>query len=278
MRKTARMMGWVAGLAMLALATPASAQYMRTIESDVDPGLFRIDETKHLGAKLDSRFSVIDETGAEKSLGAIQAGRPLILVLSYYSCDGSCSLVNNDLRQLLAEAKSLAPGKDYAVLTLSFDKNDTVETLANFKKQLEVPEHILPHWAFGLPSDMDALKALADQAGFKFFWSPRDRTFLHPGIFVVLTPEGRIARFLYSLSTRPKDIELAITEALENRITVADALKYAVSLCYSYNYAEGRYTYNIPLFVSAGSLALGVLIFTIAMTAYNRRRKREALR
>jgi len=117
-------------------ATPAAAQYARVPESYIDPTIFQIDESKVLGNKLKGDFALIDENGKEFKL-ADMLGQPLILVLSYYSCDGSCSVINADLRDRLAGVTKVKLGKDFKVLTVSFDKDDTLDTLGKFKKQLE---------------------------------------------------------------------------------------------------------------------------------------------
>ena len=72
-------------------------------ESTFDPSLMQIDETKHLGAPLEKGVALIDETGKEFTLGEM-LGKPLILLFSYYGCDGSCPIINKNLRQALTKA------------------------------------------------------------------------------------------------------------------------------------------------------------------------------
>jgi protein SCO1/2 len=120
------------------------------------------------------------------------------------------------------------------------------------------------------------MKRFADSLGFKFFWSPRDKVFLHPGVYIALSADGRATRYLYSLSTKAKDLGLAVTEAKLGQVSSPrELLSYAVGLCYSYNYAEGRYTLNIPLFIGLGSLFSGVAAFAIAILIFRRRKFRE---
>ncbi|KAF0137020.1 MAG: hypothetical protein FD153_1814 [Rhodospirillaceae bacterium] len=81
------------------------------------------------------------------------------------------------------------------------------------------------------------MKRLTDSIGFKYFWSPRDRTFFHPGVFVVLSPTGRVVRFLYSLNADALDLELALIDIRQGRVgTPGEILNFALSLCYRYNY------------------------------------------
>lgn len=261
---------------LAALGTPAHAQ-KRVPESTIDPGVFRIEEKKFLGNKLDRNIRLQDESGRPLSLGdALAGGLPTVLVLSYYNCDGTCSVVNADLANLLKGAKGWTVGQDFKVLTVSFDHDDTLEKMANFTRTLDLQEDWRAGWRFALPGNGEEARKLADSVGFKYFWSPRDRAFLHPGVFVFLSAEGRVIRYLYSQSTRPLDVELALTDAKGNQIRASEIVNYAVGLCYSYNYAEGRYTVNIPLFVGMGSFIFGIVVFTIAVFVYKRRTKGEA--
>ena len=259
------------GCALAAL--PAKAQYGGNVPvSDIDPSVFQINEKKYLGAKVNADVDLIDAQGNAFKL-ADKLGKPLILVLSYYSCDGSCSVINKDLSAQLADVTGVAPGKDFDVLTISFDEHDTLDTLGVFKEHLKMTENMNGSWTFATFKNKDDIKPFADAIGFNFFWSPQDRTFFHPGAFMFLTPDGRLARVLYALNSGPQDIKLAVYDAKEGNFEPKDIVHYAVSLCYSYNYAEGKYTISIPLFVGVGSLSLGVTSFAVSVLWFRRRRR-----
>ncbi len=254
------------------VASAAKAQYNRVPESYIDPGIFQIDEKKHLGAKVDKNIRLIDEAGKEFTLSE-KLGKPLILVLSYYSCDGSCSVINADLRDRLAGVTDVTMGKDFDVLTVSFDEHDDLEKLGVFRQHLEENKKVGEGWTFATLKDPEQIKPFADKLGFKYFWSPHDRTFFHPGVFMFLSAEGRLIRVLYSLNVDSDDVELAVLDAKQGQFRPSEIINFATSLCYSYNYKEGRYTYNIPLFVAVGSLTLGVTAFSGSVFFYRRRRK-----
>ncbi|MFC1673000.1 SCO family protein [Pseudomonadota bacterium] len=254
-------------------ALPAKAQYGGSVPvSDIDPSIFQIDETKFLGAKVATDVPLIDATGQEFKL-ADKLGKPLVLVMSYYTCDGSCSVINQDLNAQLADVTGVTPGEDFNVLTISFDEHDNLDDLGVFKKHLNMTENMNGAWSFATFKNKEDIKPFADSIGFNFFWSPQDRTFFHPGAFMFLTPEGRLARVLYALNSGPQDIKLAVFDAKAGEFKPNDIVDYAISLCYSYNYAEGRYTVSIPLFVGAGSLTLGVTSFAVSVLLYRRRRR-----
>jgi len=252
----------------------AQAQMPRVPDSSIDPAVFRIDEFKFLGARPDPSTHLVDEQGNAFTLSD-KLGVPVILVLSYFNCDGTCSVVNNDLVKLLESQKAWKIGKDFRVLTVSFDPHDSFKTMADFRKRLEMPAEWTQGWTLALPNQPDETRRLADAVGFKYFWSSPDRSFLHPGVFVFLSPEGRVVRYLYSNQTRSFDIGLALTDALGEKVTPSDILNYAVSICYSYNYKDGRYKLNIPAFVGMASLIFGITLFIISVVVYRRRTKGE---
>jgi protein SCO1/2 len=255
----------------LAIST-AKAQYNRTPESYIDPIIFQINEQKHLGVKVDKNLALVDETGKHFTLDE-KLGKPLILVLSYYTCDGSCSVINADLRDRLLGVTNVKMGEDFNVLTVSFDKQDDLQKLGVFKKHLDDVKALGKGWTFATMKDPEQIKPFADRLGFNYFWSPADRTFFHPGAFLFLSAEGRLIRVLYSQTVDSRDVELAVFDARQGKFRAKEIINFATSLCYSYNYKEGRYTYNIPLFVAVGSLTLGVTAFSGSVFVFRRRRK-----
>lgn len=266
---------WVA---LVAQTGASQAQYSPFSESEVDPALFRIDEGRYLGAKPDPALSFRDENGKPFTFGEM-TGQPLILVLSYYNCDGTCSVVNKDLADLLKDETRFVPGRDFRILTVSFDPHDTADSLAKFRAKFEVPASVLAGWRFSLPANDDDAKRLAESVGFKYFWSPRDKTFLHPGVFAFLSAEGRVVRYLYVANSRPLDVELALIDAKRDQIQPGELVDLALSVCYSYNYKDGRYTVNYPLFIGFGSLIFGFGALIVAVFAFRRRaRKGELIR
>lgn len=252
---------------------PAEAQYGGNVPvSDIDPTIFQINESKYLGAKINADIDLIDAQGTAFKLGD-KLGKPLILVLSYYSCDGSCSVINQDLSTQLADVTGVVAGEDFNVLTISFDEHDTLDTLGVFRQHLKTTENLNGAWTFSTFKNKEDIKPFTEAIGFNYFWSPQDRTFFHPGAFMFLTSEGRLARVLYALNSDPKDIKLAVYDANAGNFKPNDIIDYAISLCYSYNYADGKYTVSIPLFVGVGSLTVGVTSFAVSVLWFRRRRR-----
>ncbi len=250
----------------------ASAEYGRVPESAIDLSKIKIDEIKYLGKKLNGEMALVDQDGVRFNLKDM-FGKPLILVLSYYSCDGVCSTVNSDLRDVLAKAGKVEIGKDFNVLTISFDKNDTAATVTNFRKDLSLPPNQARAWKHALAINSQDAGDLAAGIGFKYFWSPSDRVFLHPNLYIFISADGRVVRYLSASSVGPLDVEVAVMEAARGDVSPSQLGALLVSYCYSYNYKVGKYTLNLPIFIGLGSLAVGGISFFIASIIQKRKKK-----
>ncbi len=235
--------------------------------SDIDPRLMYIDQKSVLGNKIDPGTELIDDQGRgfrwEEMLG-----KPFILVLSYYTCDGSCSVINQDLAALLKDVKAVKAGEDFRVLTVSFDRHDTLKTAAAFRERLALPAKLAGAWTFATFKSEDDLKRQTDRVGFKFFWSPQDKAFLHPGAYLFFSPEGKLVRVLYSQDAGVRDVELAILDANLEHIQVTEISNLVLTLCYSYNFKDGKYELSIPIFVGVGALLFGLLTLFGSMVFY----------
>ncbi|NVK18282.1 MAG: SCO family protein [Methylocystaceae bacterium] len=272
----------ILGICVCLLGTfPAQAtQTFKIPESVIDPESLRINEAKVLGLKPKRDFSFIDQHGDVFTFQD-RTGKPLVLVMSYYTCDGVCSSVNIELGDRLSELEKtgrIKPGRDFDVVTVSFDKNDTVDTMQKFRKFVGLDQNVADGWTFAVASQGQNIKEFTDRYDFRFFWSAQDRTFFHPTVYMVLSPEMRLARILYAHDIEANDIELAVLDSKQGNFKPSEIINYAVSLCYSYSYKDGKYVFNIPMFVAFGSLIIGMSALGLSILAYKRRqRKREGL-
>lgn len=242
----------------------------------IDPAILQIDETRYLGTELPGETRLIDETGRPFALREWM-GKPLILLLSYYGCDGTCPAMNASLARVLREVKRFRLGTDYRVLTVSFDPKDTPQAASDFlAKTGAVPEEMRAGWRHAVLSDAAAgIERFTASVGFRFFWSETDGVFLHPNVLVFLTPEGRVARYIYGMRMDARTVELALIDADWNRIANSTAVfDILTGACFSYNYAEGRYQLNYPLIIGAASWLLGITLMVGGAWAYRRRRVR----
>ncbi|MBI5262101.1 MAG: SCO family protein [Bradyrhizobium sp.] len=268
------------GLAVLTLLEAfgpavARAEYFRRPESDLNPAILQIDERAVLGRAIDPATELVDHAGKVFRWGDL-AGKPTLLVLSYYTCDGSCAVINENLHDLLKQMTGAQPGTDFNLVTLSFDRRDDLKSTDAFRKQIALADGLAPVWTFATFKNEADLKAQTEKIGFKFFWSPQDRIFLHPGVYLFFSPEGRLARILYQQDIDAKDVQLAVLDAREGQFKVSEIASYALSLCYSYNYQDGKYRLSIPVFVGAGAFAMGILTFAGSALVFRMRRQTQS--
>jgi len=267
-----------ASVLMLSVSAGAvSAQWWHPPVSDIDPRLMTVDQRSVLGNKIDPGTELIDDKGRafhwEEMLG-----KPFILVLSYYTCDGSCSVVNQDLAGLLKNVTAMKPGEGFRILTVSFDRHDTIKTAAAFREKLALPAGLADAWTFATFTSEETLKTQTDRVGFRFFWSPQDKAFLHPGVYMLFSPEGKLSRVLYQQDADVRDLELGLLDANLEHIKATEISNLVLSLCYSYNFKDGKYQLNIPIFVGFGALMFGLLMLSGSMIFYKFRRKGRVMK
>jgi len=269
LRNSLAMLCALAALAPLPLLAARGASLP---ESTIDPALMQIDELKHLGTPLEPGLALVDPDGRPFNLGELR-GKPAILLLSYYGCDGTCPTINRSLGSALEKVERFRIGIDYQVLTVSFDGRDTAETTRAFLGKAGIPDALRPGWRHAVLRDPEKdIRALTASLGFNFFWSRADQTFLHPNVLVFLTPDGRVARYLYGTRLDAGDIEKALIEADWNRISnSSNVFDMLTGVCYSYSYAEGRYHFNYSLLVGLGSMLLGLSIIGLGAFVYKKR-------
>ncbi len=265
-------------IALLALSVPltAAAQPARPAgpAAGVRPAVIKdIGFDQRLGEMLPLDIALRDEAGNAVKLGDYFGKRPVVLTLVYYECPMLCTLTLNSLSSALATL-SFDIGREFEVVTVSFDAREK-PPLAAGKKKAYVSRYGRPGadegWHF-LTGDPAELARLTKAVGFRYQWDETIRQFAHPSGLVVLSPEGRITRYLYGIEYAPKDLRLGIVESSERRI--GTPLDQAMLFCYQYNPATGRYGLLTMNLIRGAAiltvLGLGGFIFTM-------RRKEQAM-
>jgi protein SCO1 len=257
-------------------AGPASAGLKRdpgVPSSQVPPALREIGFDQNLGQMVPLDAAFRDEAGRTVRLGDYFGKRPVALVFAYYDCPMLCTLVINGLSSALA-VLSLNPGSDFEIVTVSFDPRDTPAT-ASAKRAVYLERYKRPGAAEGwhfLTGDRASIDRLTKAAGFRYAWDADTKQFAHPTGVVVLTPEGRIERYLFGVEYGPRDLRMALVEASAG--TVGNPVDALLLYCYHYDPMTGRYGLAIMRAMRIAGATTVLLIggFVIVMVRNEKRR------
>jgi protein SCO1 len=232
---------WIGVGAVSASAKPVDPSERKERTEALPKRLEGIDVVEHLNTELPKHVEFTDEHGRRVKLGDYFDGKvPVIVTLNYSGCPMLCSLILNGLVEGLKHVDWTA-GKDFRIVTVSIDPAETPEISLRTKKRYvdfygrqEANEGW--HFLTGSPANV---RAVAEAVGFKYGYNEKRKEYVHPAAIALLTPGGRIARYLYGIEFLPKTLRLSLVEASEGRIgTTVDRL---LLYCFHYDSSEGRY-------------------------------------
>ena len=226
-----------------------------------------------LGAVIDGSLEFVSESGRPVALSTyLNQGRPVILNFVYYSCPMLCSMVLNGVTSSIRDL-DWTPGKEYEILTISFDPRETHE-LAASKKQAYLAsfDRPAPGWHF-LADNNDSAKKLATQVGYKYHWDKGRSQYAHTAALIMLTPDGRVARYLYGIKYKAFDLRLGLTEAAQGRLQGA-RMEQMLLYCFQYDANARSYVITARNIMRAGG-AFTVLILGATLMRFWRREREQ---
>jgi protein SCO1/2 len=275
----------VLGLCLVMASADAHAQAWREqsdgMTNTTPPELVGVDMIEHLGQSLPRDATFRDSDGRTVKLGAYFDGkRPTVFVFAYHTCPMLCSLV------LDAAIKSLndvpwTVGNQFDVVSVSIDPRDTPATAT--QKRAQVASSYLRakgstrgfHFLVG---DEGNIRKVTDAVGFEYRYDARQKQYAHPAAIYLLTPDGRIGRYLYGIQYDAGDVRLGLLEASEGRsITTTERL---LLYCYHYDPQGKHYAIvamNVMRLGGAVTAALICGFLTVMWARERRKRSRGAL-
>jgi protein SCO1/2 len=234
-----------------------------------------IDQNLDSQLPLDAEFK--DENGNAVKLGQFFGnGKPVVLVFAYYECPMLCNEVLNGMTGSL-KGISFNAGKDYDIVAISFDarENDS-PNLAFNKRENYIARYdrkdAVGGWHF-LTGTQASIDLATKAAGFNYKFDQRTNQFAHSAGIMIVTPEGRLARYFYGVDYSPKDLKFGLIEASEHKIgTPADKL---MLYCYHYDPATGKYGLVILNVIRLGGILtiLGLGIMFVVFWQRNKHKK-----
>jgi protein SCO1/2 len=227
---------------------------------DTRPIISEVGVDEKRGEQIDLSLTFTDRHGKEIRLDEIIKGDvPVILAPVYYNCPSLCTMVLNGASEVI-DGIPLRMGKDYRVINVSFNPEDTPELAAaksaNYLNALETKENVGENW-FWLTGSETAVAELMDQIGFRY--KKIDQDYSHSSTLVILSPKGMISKYFYGVVYPAQSVRFALVDAAEGRIgtTMDQILMY----CFRFDPQAGKY---VPY--AWGIMRIGGVLTLIGMS------------
>jgi protein SCO1/2 len=250
------------GLLLAALALVFAGALAFAEEETDRPGVWNgVGIEEHLGTfvPLDARFTL--EDGSPVTLSEL-VQKPTILAMVYFRCPNACDFLLTGMAGVIKLLSAL-PGSDYQVITITIDESETLVDARKAKRiALESIEAPFPPeaWRF-LTGGQQDIRRVADAIGFHFVKNGDD--YDHPLGLVILSPKGKIVRYMTGTDFLPVDLKMSLMEASTGTVgpTIAKVLRF----CFSYNPQSRRFVFNTLKVTAIVTLLLasGLVLFLI---------------
>jgi protein SCO1/2 len=247
-------------------ASGGSARADSVVPGNTMPGpLKEVRYDQRLGEQVPLDLPFKDEAGRPVKLGDF-FGRPAILVLAYYHCPMLCDMVLQGVETAL-KPLSLNPGKDFDVVVASIDPHETPAQAAAKKREV-LKDYGRPGteggWHF-LTGPRPSIDRLANAVGFKYVYDSERNQFAHAAGMVILTPGGRVARYLFGLEYPARDVRLGLVESAGGRI--GGAIDQVLLYCFHYDPVMGRYSATTMTLVRLAGIATvaGIVLMIVLL-------------
>ena len=251
-------------VAVLLLASDAASGQPAPVKPDVG-----IEQHLNDSVPLDLPFR--NERGDTVTLGQYFGARPVMLVLAYSRCPRLCNVSLSNLASSLGKIDYQA-GREFDVVIVSIDPRET-PTMASARKAALLDNGAAPGWHF-LTGDEPAIQRLAASVGFRYSYDAEHDLYAHASAVILLTAEGRIARYYFGVDYAPRDLRFGLEDASAGAIgsPLTQPLRL---LCFSYDPDAGAYTLMTMRLVKVGS-AITVLLLALFLVRAWRREPRSA--
>jgi protein SCO1 len=206
-----------------------------------DDALAQIRFEQKLNNQVSLALPFQDEEGKPVQLGQYFAEKPVLLVLGYYECPMLCTLVLNGMVETAADIR-WSIGREFEVVDVSINPKETF-ALAAAKKRAYVKRYgrsgAAEGWHF-LTGDKASIRELANQVGFCYVYDASSKQYAHPSGLVILTPKGKVSRYLFGVTYSPKELYAALRDASSEQ--VGSPIRQLILLCFHYNPITGKYS------------------------------------
>lgn len=248
-------------LLVLALACSVPRGAAAHAEDPQDEVLRAIGVDERLGAQVPLDLPFRDGEGRAVRLGDYLAGGPVVLTLNYYTCPMLCPITLKALSDASDRVRGISLARDFRIVTVSIDPGDGPAQAGPRAREIHDGLGRIPdpgsRWPF-LTGDPASIASLTQAVGFRY--RKVGKEFAHPDVGIVLTPSGKVSRYLYGLAQEPRDLKLALVEAAGGRIGDSQVANRILLYCFHYDPVGKKYAlYAWNLMKAVGALTLLLL-------------------
>jgi len=235
------------------------------IKREVEIGI-----VEKLGETIPLDLKFFNEKNDTVTLGSM-INKPTILSFVYFDCPGLCSPLLDGIADVVSRM-DMSIGKDFDIITISFNTKDTPEKARqkklNFVQKMQEKDRA--SW-FYLTGELGNIQKITDAVGFRY--KPTGLDFAHPSTIIMISPQGKITRYLYGITFLPFDVKMAVVEAQKGlaRPTSNKLLDY----CFAYDAASRSYTLQFTRIIGAFILVVG-FFFVAGLLITSRRKSTNA--
>jgi protein SCO1/2 len=237
--------------------------FLISIKSNTQTSLFnqqmQIGFEEKQGQYADLSTKLVNESGDTVLLGDV-INKPAILNLVYYQCPGTCSPLMWGISKFIDQV-DLQLGKDYDVITISFDPTERIDLgikkKASYLSTMKNQESA-KYWEFFVSDSLNIAK-LTKSVGFNY--EKLNDQYVHPTGLIALASDGKIVRYLRGIDFLPFDIKITMVEAAEGKI--GPSINRLLAVCYSYDDQGNQFVFNVTRVSAIVIMFFIVVIFLV---------------
>lgn len=241
---------------------------------DLPKELQTVGVDEHLGAQIDKNLVFTDDKGVTGPIGRFFTGhKPVLMAMVYYNCPSLCSFHLNGVTDTLKQLKWTA-GKEFEIVAVSMAHTETHD-LAAKKKESYIGAYgrveSADGWHF-LVGSKENVAALANQLGFRFQWLEDKKEFAHAAVAYVITPEGKISRYLHGIQPEVNTLKLSLLEASNGKI--GSMIEQVLMFCFQFDPKKNKYTLYAWNLMRIGAILMVLLLAVLLVPMWWREQPR----
>jgi protein SCO1 len=232
---------------------------------------------QRLGEQVDLGLTFTDEKGDKVPLSKYFGEKPVILSLVYYKCQMLCPQVLEGMNATFRTINNMTIGKEFAVVSVSFNHRETPEDAVQRKEKYVTDygrEGAAGNWHF-LTADSASVAKLADEVGFTYLYDEKTGQYAHASGIMILTPDGKISRYLYGIEYQADDLRFSLIDASNGKI--GSPVDKLLLLCYHYDPATGKYGLVVTNLLRGGGILAVLILGGYMLVNFLRDRRRAAM-